>query len=100
MNIHYPVPERANRSILWLLAVTLTLASLLVAYQAISQLVFVKISYPAILAGRLGTPHPLPVPEPPYSQPILQSHVSATPIPLGAKLHPSLQPIPTPPSGQ
>jgi len=100
MNIHYPVPERASRSMLWLLVVALILASLLLAYQATSQLMMVNVVHQVIVSGRQANPQPLPVPEPPHSQPTLQPRVSSILIPQGVQLHPAPQPIPTPPYGQ
>lgn len=100
MNSHYPSNERANPSVLLLVAVAMILASLVLVYQAVNQPVMVNIINPANVSVSQAIPRPLPVPEPPHSQPALQPSVSATPVLQGIKQHPVPQPIPTPPSGQ
>lgn len=100
MNIHYPIHERENHPMLWLLAAAVILACLILVSQAASYPVAVNIGNQANASVSQALPQPLPVPEPPHSQPELQSRVSSTPIPQGIEQHPVPQPIPTPPSGQ
>ncbi len=100
MNIHYPIHERANPSMLVLLAIAAILISLIAASHVALQPVAVNIGNAANASGSQARPHPLPVPEPPLSQPVLQSHVSSTPVPQGAQLHLAPQPIPVPQAGQ
>lgn len=100
MNIHYPIHERENHQMLWLLAAAVILASLVLVSQAAFQPVVVNIGNPANASVSHAIPHPVPVPEPPHSQPALQSRVSSTPIPQGIEQHPVPQPILTPPSGK
>jgi hypothetical protein len=99
MVIHYPVPQHAHRSILWLLIATLILASLFVALQTASQPVVVRIAHPAAISDSPTLLHPIPVPEPPQSQAAHHAHPSVTPVPPGAEFHPIPQPVPMPPSG-
>ncbi len=100
MNIQFPIHERLNRSILLVLALAMLLASLGLVFQAAHQPGVVNFFNPANASGRQALPHPVPVPEPPHSQPALQSRVSSTPIPQGIQQYPAPQPIPTPLSGQ
>ncbi|MGE5123187.1 MAG: hypothetical protein ACM3H7_01620 [Acidobacteriaceae bacterium] len=100
MNIHYPIQERANLSILLLLAVAVLLASLVLAYQAAYQPVVVNFVNPSNLSGSQELPHPISIPEPPHSSPAFQSRVSSTPIPQGILQNPAPQPIPTHLQGQ
>ncbi len=100
MYIQYSVPKRAHRSILWLLIAALILASLFPALQAARQPVVGRFAHPAAISAGQSLPRPLPVPEPPYRRSAPAARASATPVPPGAQLHPVLQPIPMPPSGQ
>ncbi len=100
MNIHYPIHERANQSLLVALALAVTLISLVAVSQIAHQPVVVNIGTPAVASGSQAIPLPVPVPEPPHIQPALQSHVSSTPVPQAAQVLPAPLPIPTPPSGQ
>lgn len=100
MNMHYPAPVQTNRSILWLLAAALLVASLSLALQKIGQPVFATVDHSAARIEVLAVPQPVPVPEPAQSQPAPAAQMSVTPAPAGAPDRPAPQPVPTPRAGQ
>jgi hypothetical protein len=106
MDLQYPIPERANRSILWMLAAALLIVSLALSLQSARLPVLSKHDRPAAsLEGQpisrpLLTVKPLPIPEPPYNQKTPYTHQSSLPLPMGTQLIPAPLPVPTPPPGQ
>jgi hypothetical protein len=99
MNINYPVPQSANRSLLWLLAAALVLVSLFWVHQAIDKPVLVMLAQPAERSPEQVIPRAVPVPEPPPVPSAPLTLANATPAPSGAELIPAPHPVPTPPAG-
>jgi hypothetical protein len=100
MNLHYPVPERTNRSMLWILIAALLLTSLIAAMRTSVQNGSLNITpHPAAISANQPVPVAVPVPEPADTQPLPYPGVSATPVPQGAQFSPVPQRVPTPPSG-
>ncbi len=99
MNIHYPVVERANRSMLGLLAAAVLMASLFLVLRGVDQPVGVRVNLPLVISAGQPIPQVSPVPEPPHNQASSDSLASVSPVPPDAQPSPEPQPVPLPPSG-
>jgi hypothetical protein len=97
MNLTYPVPERFDRPVLWLLVAALLTASLFLVLRSNAQPLSVKVAQPVSFSASQEIRRAVPVPEPPHSQPAPTPHANTTPVPPGAQLRPVPQPVPTPP---
>ncbi len=98
MNIHYPVPELAHRSILGLMIAALFLGSVFPALQVASQSRLLRVAHPAQISTGQSIPQAIPVPQPPHHQSAPAPLGSVTPIPPEVQPRPVIEPVPTPPS--
>jgi hypothetical protein len=100
MNIHYPVSRHINRSLVWLLAASIVLASLILAVRIIAELQLVEYAHPLRTPANPAVLRPVPVPEPPQSQPAPHPQACPSPVSAGDPLHPAPQPVPVAPDGK
>ncbi len=106
MNIHYPAPEHASRSVPRQMTAILLLVGLVLTLPAVSQPVWVKLHHPTTIITTSSIPDnqvipwPVPVPEPPRDQLALALSAGATRVPQETQLRPVPESVPTPPANR
>ncbi len=107
MNLHYPVPDRANRIPLFLMVFLGVMGALFLIVHQITpkfQPFSVTSGSPVEVKPGISVNQPIlqiiPVPEPLHTQPSPAPLKRETPVPNNARLQPVLQPVATPPFGR